>query len=471
MSDAQTSVLVVDDEPGIRTALRANFLRHGWRVETASSVREAIRNLEGKEFDLVVTDIRMADGTGMDVMQSARQLSPGTAVILLTAYGSVPDAVNAMRDGALDYLTKPISFEQLQATAAQVMHRAKEMAPAAEMTPAVQMASAAELASVGDIVGRSPLLLRAIQRARSAASTGADVLIEAESGTGKELLARFIHDTSDRRNKPFVALNCAAVPEALLESELFGHGRGAFTGAIAAKAGKFELADGGTILLDEIGEMPLHLQPKLLRALQEREFERLGESRSVHVDIRVIATTNVSLAAMVERGQFRGDLYYRLNVIPLSLPPLRDRREDIPVLAQHFAAKYAAKSRSTPPRLHPEFLERLEAQSWPGNVRELANFMRRVLTLSDTSEIDASCFEMEFQGAARPFVVHSQPAVVPISGAVAGTPIRQVERLHLEKTLALTDGNRTHAAEMLGISLRTLRNKIREYGLPPRRYA
>ena len=259
---------------------------------------------------------------------------------MLTAYGSVPDAVSAMRDGALDYLTKPISFDQLQATAAQVMHRAKQM-------------QVGDPAPAGDIVGSSPLLLRAIQRARSAAGTGADVLIEAESGTGKELLARFIHDSSDRCRKPFVAVNCAAVPEALLESELFGHGRGAFTGAVGAKPGKFELADGGTILLDEIGEMPLHLQPKLLRALQEREFERLGEGRSVHVDIRVIATTNVSLAAMVERGQFRGDLYYRLNVIPLSLPPLRDRREDIPVLAQHFARKYAAQLQTKPPRLHP----------------------------------------------------------------------------------------------------------------------
>jgi DNA-binding NtrC family response regulator len=458
MTHEASSVMVVDDEPGIRTALRANFLRHGWRVETASCVREAIRNFEGKQFDLVVTDIRMPDGTGMEVMRSARELSPGTAVILLTAYGSVPDAVNAMRDGALDYLTKPISFEQLQATAAQVMHRAKQIA-------------ASEPAPAGDIVGRAPSLLRAIQRARAAASTGADVLIEAESGTGKELLARFIHDSSDRCRKPFVAVNCAAVPDALLESELFGHGRGAFTGAVGAKPGKFELADGGTILLDEIGEMPLHLQPKLLRALQEREFERLGEGRSVHVDIRVIATTNVSLAAMVERGQFRGDLYYRLNVIPLSLPPLRDRRDDIPMLAQHFAAKYAAQSQSKPPRLHPEFLDLLQEQSWPGNVRELANFIRRVLTLSGTSEIDAGCFEMEFQGPAKPFVVSRMPAAGVAAGAVAGTPIRQVERLHLENTLALTDGNRTHAAEMLGISLRTLRNKIREYGLPPRRYA
>jgi len=453
-NDAPSTVLVVDDEPGIRTALRANFIRHGWQVETASCVREATRSLEGREFDLVVSDIRMPDGTGMDVMRSVSKLSPGSAVIMLTAYGSVPDAVTAMRDGALDYLTKPVSFDQLQAIAAQVMQRAKQIAPP-------------DSAPAGSIVGRAPSLLRAIQRARSAASTGADVLIEAESGTGKELLARFIHDSSDRSRKPFVAVNCAAVPEALLESELFGHGRGAFTGAVSSKPGKFELADGGTILLDEIGEMPLHLQPKLLRALQEREFERLGEGRSVHVDIRVIATTNVSLAAMVERGQFRGDLYYRLNVIPLSLPPLRERREDIPILAQHFAEKFAAQMRSATPRLRPEFIERLVSHSWPGNVRELGNFMRRVMTLSGTLDLDAGCFEMEFQGDSRSLAPsHAQP-----STPAAGTPIRQVERLHLESTLALTEGNRTHAAEMLGISLRTLRNKIREYGLPPRRYA
>jgi DNA-binding NtrC family response regulator len=453
-NDATSTVLVVDDEPGIRSALRANFLRHGWRVETASCVREAISNLEGKEFDLVVSDVRMPDGTGMDVMRSVSMLSPGAAVILLTAYGSVPDAVSAMRDGALDYLTKPVSFDQLQTIAAKVIHQAKQMV-------------AVDAAQAGSIVGRAPSLLRALHRARAAASTGADVLIEAESGTGKELLARFIHDSSDRCRKPFIAVNCAAVPESLLESELFGHGRGAFTGAIAAKPGKFELADGGTILLDEIGEMPLHLQPKLLRALQEREFERLGEARSVHVDIRVIATTNVSLSAMVDRGQFRSDLYYRLNVIPLSLPPLRDRQEDIPILAQYFAEKYAAQVRSATPRLRPEFLDRLKSQAWPGNVRELANFMRRVLTLSGTLDLDESCFEKEFQADGRSLGTSQSKA----TGPLAGTPIRQVERLHLESTLALTDGNRTHAAEMLGISLRTLRNKIREYGLPPRRYA
>ncbi len=458
MNDRVSSVMVVDDEPGIRTALRANFLRHGWRVEVAASVREAAGHLEGKEFDLVVTDIRMPDGTGMEVMRATRRLSPGTAVILLTAYGSVPDAVSAMRDGALDYLTKPISFDQLQATAAKVMQGARQ-APVADQPP------------VSGIIGTSSLLHRALQRARAAASTSADVLVEAESGTGKELLARFIHNSSDRRDKPFVAVNCAAVPESLLESELFGHGRGAFTGAIAAKPGKFELAHGGTILLDEIGEMPLHLQPKLLRVLQEREFERLGEARSVHVDIRVIATTNVSLATMVERGQFRSDLFYRLNVIPLSLPPLRERKEDIPALARYFAEKHAAQSQTPVPQLRTGFLERLKAHSWPGNVRELANFMRRVVALSDTQDIDAGCFDREFQIAARSPTL--SPAMVPVQSpaVLAGTPIRELERMHVENTLALADGNRTHAAVMLGISLRTLRNRIREYGLPPRRTA
>jgi transcriptional regulator with GAF, ATPase, and Fis domain len=249
---------------------------------------------------------------------------------------------------------------------------------------------------------------------------------------------------------------------------LFGHGRGAFTGAVATRSGKFELADGGTILLDEIGEMPLNLQPKLLRVLQEREFERLGETVTVQVDIRVIATTNVSLATMVERGQFRADLYYRLNVIPLTLPPLRERQEDIPVLARHFAEKYAAQHGAECPHLLPDFLERLQSHTWPGNVRELANFMRRVVTLAGTSTLDSNCFEREFHGhdALKGPVPPSVKKELP-----AGTPIWQVEKIHLEKTLALTDGNRTHAAEMLGISLRTMRNKIREYGLPPRRFA
>ena len=465
-NDRNSSVLVVDDEPGMRTALRANFLRYGWRVETASGVRDAARAFELKSFDLVVSDIHMRDGDGFEVMCSVQKSSPTTAVILLTAFGSVPEAVESMRSGAFDYLTKPVSFEQLQAAAARVMQRMNETT--ATNKPLVKVSNA-EIAGCG-IVGRSPLLLQALQRARAAASTDADVLVEAESGTGKELLAKFIHQTSDRSRKPFIAVNCAAVPEHLLESELFGHAKGAFTGANAAKAGKFELADGGTLLLDEIGEMPLNLQPKLLRILQEREFERLGETRSIHVDIRVIATTNASLATMVEQGRFRSDLYYRLNVIPLSIPALRDRSEDIPALAMHFAERFAVETESPAPQLDPSFIERLQAHGWPGNVRELANFMRRVLSLNRGATIDAECFDREFHPLGK---LQSAPLAMPVPAAmpVPGTPISVLERMHLENTLALAHGNRTHAAEMLGISLRTMRNKIREYGLPPRRYA
>jgi len=459
-NDGNSSVLVVDDEPGMRTALQANFLRHGWRVETASGVRDAARAVSLSSFDLVVSDIRMRDGDGFEVMCSVLKDSPTTAVILLTAFGSVPEAVQSMRNGAFDYLTKPVSFEQLQAAAARVMQRIAEKT----VTERVQDDSANARTVTAGIVGRSPLLLQALQRARAAASTDADVLVEAESGTGKELLARYIHATSDRSHKPFIAVNCAAVPEHLIESELFGHAKGAFTGASSAKAGKFELADGGTLLLDEIGEMPLNLQPKLLRVLQEREFERLGETRSIHVNIRVIATTNASLGTMVEQGRFRSDLYYRLNVIPLSLPSLRERLEDIPALAEYFAQRFAVETDNVVPLLEPSFIERLQDYDWPGNVRELANFMRRVLSLNQGATIDAACFYKEFQPMGR---TQAAPYAMP----APGTPISVLEKLHLENTLALANGNRTHAAEMLGISIRTMRNKIREYGLPPRRYA
>jgi DNA-binding NtrC family response regulator len=463
-----SSVLLVDDEPGMRTALRANFLRHGWQVETADGVRAATSAMERREFDLVVTDVRMRDGDGFEVMEMVRKDSPRTAVILLTAYGSVSEAVESMRNGAFDYLTKPVSFDQLQAAAARVMQRMQEQEQQPkEVALATAPALIAQPTNSG-IVGRSPRLLQALQRARAAATTSADVLVEAESGAGKELLAKFIHDESNRANKPFIAINCAAVPENLIESELFGHARGAFTGATNAKMGKFESAHGGTLLLDEIGEMPLNLQPKLLRVLQERSFERLGETKSIHVDVRVIATTNASLATMVEHGTFRSDLYYRLNVIPLSLPPLREHTDDIPALARHFAERFAASSECAVPVLDPGFIQLLQTHNWPGNIRELANFMRRVLSLNAGSLIDASCFRREFRPIARPTPAPTAPAA-PMT--VPSLRIADLEKVHLENTLALTGGNRTHAAAMLGISLRTVRNKIKEYGLPPRSYA
>jgi DNA-binding NtrC family response regulator len=445
------SVLVVDDEAAMRLALEASFQREGWSVETASGVADGLHKFEQKKFSLVVTDVRMPDGDGFHVMRSVRTSSPETAVIVLTAFGNVPDAVQAMRGGACDYLMKPISFEQLQGAVKRVMQHAQ---PSASGQPGKTQ-----------IIGSSSALMRTLERARHAARTNADILIEAESGTGKENLARYIHEGSARRDQPFVAVNCAALPEHLLESELFGHVKGAFTGAATTKAGKFELAQGGTLLLDEIGEMPLSLQPKLLRALQEREFERLGDTRSMRVNIRVIATTNVMLMKMVEEGTFRADLYYRLNVVPISLPPLRMRRDDIQVLAEFFVAKYAAQSGRAVPHLHPDFIAGLQRHDWPGNVRELGNLMRRVLALTDTSVIAAEHLGPEF------FTPSPKRAGVSELPVRAGTAMKDLERHLLESTLEVTAGNRTRAAEMLGVSLRTVRNKIREYGLPPRSYA
>lgn len=306
-------------------------------------------------------------------------------------------------------------------------------------------------------VGSSPALMAALNEARRAARSDADILLQAESGTGKELLAKLIHDESARALGPFVALNCAAVPESLLESELFGHARGAFTGAMSSHPGKFALAHRGTLLLDEIGEMPLPLQPKLLRVLQEREFYRLGDARPVTVDVRVIASTNRCLQLLLLEERFRQDLYFRLNVIPLSLPPLRERGDDVIELAEHFVAQFAGPGKA--PVLSEGCRAALRAHSWPGNVRELANCMRRAVALCEGSLIEADALSF----------THLAPAAGPTPWLKAGLSLREMEKMLLEITLHATDGNRTHAAEMLGISLRTIRNKIREHGLPPRR--
>ncbi len=434
-------VLVVDDDAGMRAALEARFRRRGWRVETAACAIEAIEKFRRGQHALVVTDIRMPGADGFWLMREVRAVAPSTPVILLTAFGSVPDAVTAMKDGACDYLVKPVAFEELERAAERILASAR---PNAEAN--------------GNLIGHAPLWLRALERARQAAGTEADVLIEAESGTGKELVARLIHRLSARRERPFVAVNCAAFPENLLESELFGHTKGAFTGASSAKPGKFEQANGGTLLLDEIGEMPLPLQPKLLRVLQEREFDRLGDTRSMQVDVRVIATTNRKLNEMVRAGTFRADLYYRLNVIPLGLPPLRQRKEDIRELANYFAGLYRPTGRAIPFR--EEFLVALEQHGWPGNVRELANCVRRAVALAPGPDIGREALaEMEWSA--------QQAQDIPVDAALRpGVSLDEAERKLFEMTLAATGGNRSRAAALLGVSLRTVRNKIRSYGLP-----
>ncbi|MGH9377771.1 MAG: sigma-54-dependent transcriptional regulator [Terriglobia bacterium] len=436
------SVLVVDDEMAMRTALEANFLRQGWKVRTASGKTEALELFKTEPCPLVITDMRMPDGDGLGVMHGIRALGPLTKVILLTAFANIQDAVAAMKEGASDYLIKPVTFEELRRVIQSTLK-----ASALPSAPAESR-----------LIGASPRFRAVIERARQAAQSTADVLIEAESGTGKEMVARLIHEVSARGKGPFVAVNCAAFPEALLESELFGHVRGAFTGASATKPGKFELANGGTLLLDEIGEMPLVLQPKLLRVLQEREVDRLGDTRSVAVDVRVIATTNRSLRDLAQEGKFRLDLYYRLNVIPLSIPPLREHPEDIPELAGHFARKYGEQPAQAGTALSGEFLDRLKDYDWPGNVRELENFVRRAIALSTGGVIGVEAFEgLAFKAA---------PAAA--NALEAGVTMREAEKELLARTLEATGGNRTRSAAMLGISLRTIRNKIREYGLPPR---
>jgi DNA-binding NtrC family response regulator len=360
----------------------------------------------------------------------------------------VPEAVHAIQGGACDYLMKPVSFERLREAAARVL---------AQVESGLLKATSAK--QEPELVGNSQAFRRLLEQARRVARTGADVLIEAESGTGKELVARLIHRESPRRAGPFVAVNCAAFPDQLLESELFGHARGAFTGAMGAKPGKFELANGGTLLLDEVGEMPLTLQPKLLRVLQEREVDPLGGTRVVPVDVRVVATTNRSLRTSVAEGGFRADLYYRLNVVPLTLPPLRQRREDIRELAEHFLRKHATNAGS-PSRLTPELAAGIEAHAWPGNVRELENFIRRALALSSGPLLGAELL------AHLETAPDGERAVLE-----AGTSLREAERQLLERTLEATGGNRTRAAELMGLSLRTIRNKIRAYGFPPRRIA
>jgi two-component system response regulator AtoC len=436
-------VLVVDDELGMRLALEASFRRDGWRVRSASGKNEALAEFRSTPCPLVVTDMRMGDGTGLEVIRGVRDLQPETAIIVLTAFGSVSDAVTAMKCGAVDYLIKPVAFEQLLAAAGRAVGTGRCSTRDNPPSPDSPVLGSGSLKAV-------------FERARQVARSEADILIEAESGTGKEVLARFIHGCSARSGGPFVAVNCAAFPEHLLESELFGHVRGAFTGATANRPGKFELAHTGTLLLDEIGEMPLGLQPKLLRVLQEREVDRLGDTQPLRVSVRVVATTNQALRALIQEGKFRQDLYYRLNVVPLALPPLREHAADIPDLVAHFVSKHSRPE--TGIRFSADLLERMKEYSWPGNIRELENFVRRGLALSSGPLVGPEVLEgIDFPDMAR-----------DANALEAGQTLREVEKQLVERTLEATGGNRTRAAAMLGVSLRTVRNKIREYGLPPR---
>ena len=427
-------ILVVDDEQQMLVAIQETLKRKGFSITTASSGLEALGKLQGKFFQAVVTDVRMPKLNGMELLKEVKRLSPATPVIMLTGHGTVTDAISALKQGAYDYLMKPFSAQQLTS----VLSKATRTAPTASLDHA------------GEIITKDPKMERMLEVASQAARSDETILIQAESGTGKELLARFIHDSSRRSEQSFVAVNCAAVPGDLLESELFGHEKGSFTGAHLRRTGKFEVAHRGTLLLDEIGEMAPRLQAKLLRVLQEKEIDRVGATIPTKVDVRVIATTNRNLKKMVSEGDFREDLYYRLNVIPIWIPPLRQRKGDIPVLVYHFCNKFIENNNLK--HFSEETIDLLQKYDWPGNVRELENLVRRAVVLCRNPLVTPSDLILEIDGECGGKLELK-----------AGMSIKDLEKQIIRITLDETEGNRTRAAEMLGVSLRTLRNKLREY--------
>jgi two-component system response regulator HydG len=403
------TLLVADDDPGLRESLERTLSREGYRVVLAPDGQAALERLQGGGVDLIVTDLKMPGLTGLELLRAAKAIAPDIDVILLTAFGTVEEAVKAMKDGAYDFLTKPFRREQLL----KLIDKALERRDLIERNKALQQ-RLDDLLGQGTIIGASPAFRRMMTLVEQVASSSATVLIQGESGTGKELVARAIHDRSARTSKPFVAVNCAALPETLLESELFGYERGAFTGAAGRKEGRFEL------FLDEVADLSTVTQPKILRVLQEGEFERLGGTRSLRVDVRVVAASNQDLAQMVRDKRFREDLFYRLNVITVHVPPLRERREDIPVLAQHFLRVYGAKNNRKLEGLTDDALRRLEAYAWPGNVRELENVIERGVVLARGTQVDLPDLPPEIAGAT--------PLPEGVLTVRIGTPLAEVEQ-------------------------------------------
>jgi two-component system response regulator HydG len=441
------TLLVADDDPGLRESLERTLTREGYRVLLAPDGNAALERLRGGGIDLVLTDLKMPGLTGIEVLRAAKAIAPDVDVILLTAFGTVEEAVRAMKDGAYDFLTKPFQRPQVLKLIRQALERRELI----QQNRALQQ-RLDDLLQQGAVVGASPAFRRMMMLVDQVADSSATVLVQGDSGTGKELVARAIHQRSARREGPFVAVNCAALPETLLESELFGYEKGAFTGAAGRKEGRFELADGGTLFLDEVSDLSPVTQPKILRVLQEGEFERLGGTKTLRVDVRIVAATNQDLAQMVREKRFREDLFYRLNVITITVPPLRERREDIRVLAQHFLRVYAAKNNRTLEGFTDDAVRRLEAYAWPGNVRELENVIERGVVLARGGLMDVADLPEEIAGAT--------PLPEGVLTVRIGTPLAEVEQRLLEETLRVTKGNKTLTAKLLGIDPRTVSRKL-----------
>jgi DNA-binding NtrC family response regulator len=439
------NILIIDDDPGFRRLMETILAGEGYVVESGGSLADARRFGAARQYDLVLTDLKLPDGSGLQVLAWFAEHAPQTPVVMITAFGTVASAVEAMKLGAVDYLGKPLrSPDELRLLAKRTLENrriAREREVLREQDP--------RRFACDSMIAESPRMKELLEMAKKVAPTSATVLLTGESGTGKEVLARCIHSNSPRAERVFVAVNCAALSPSLIESELFGHEKGAFTGAVGQHAGRFERADGGTLFLDEIGELDGNLQSKLLRVLQERTFERVGGQRQIMTDVRVIAATNRDLKKSVAEGRFREDLYYRLNTFPLELPPLRERPADIPALARFFLARAAREFGKPALELSEPALDKLAAYAWPGNVRELENLMERVAILCD-ARVEAGDIPLAAPGGPeRP-------------GAQANW--KEIERRAIEDSLRRHHGNRTRAAKELGISLRKLQYRLKEYG-------
>jgi two-component system, NtrC family, response regulator HydG len=445
-------ILVVDDDTAHRTMLRALISGWGYTIIEADDGAVAIEKVKERPFDLILMDIRMLKVSGLEAMEDIKKINPAIPVIIMTAYSSVETAVSALKSGAYDYLTKPIDFDKLRLTMARAMEhlRLKE-------ENRLLKARLEESFDRHRIIGNSPAVTNLLETVSQAAPTEATVLITGESGTGKELIAGALHYNSVRHNGPFIKINCAAITETLFESELFGHEKGAFTGAERIKDGRFLQADGGTLFLDEISEMPLTMQVKLLRVLQEKEITRVGGETVIPVDVRLIAATNKNLAELVTDGKFREDLFYRLDVVQLEVPPLRSRREDIPLLAQHFLEQFSKKNRKDISGFTPAAMDLLIRYDWPGNVRELMNAVERAVVLARSDYLDTVDI---------PFISSSVTGEASAPETVyAGMPLEAVEKTAILQTLSAVGGNKSEAARRLGITRKTLHKKLKAYGM------
>jgi two-component system response regulator PilR (NtrC family) len=453
----ETRVLVVDDERSMRELLSITLRQAGYAVTLAEDGAAAIERIHQEPFDLVVTDLRMQETDGMDVLRAVRERAPDTIVVVVTAYASTDTAVEAMKLGAYDYVTKPFKLDEIRVTLANALERKR--------LKDENRALRRQLTRTGPFdgfIGRSPGMLAVFETIRKTADSASTVLVTGESGTGKELVARALHEASSRKARPFVSINCGAVPESLIEAELFGHVKGAFTGAVGSSDGLFAAADGGTLFLDEITEIPTSLQVKLLRVIQERQVRRLGDVRDVAVDVRLVAASNREVERAVADGVLRADLFYRLNVIPIALPPLRERREDIPLLVAHFIEKVAAAQGKAVRGVTADAMTVLEAYRWPGNIRQLENVIERAMVLGSGSLIDVDALPPD---VGQPAMTANVGLDLPADGLDLEATLARLEQRYIELALERTSGVQTRAAELLRVSFRQFRYKLRKHSL------